>query len=140
MSLPLQTELKPENADIMRALSSLHKKIDELSKTVKTLQEDLNWFTSPSFDDVDRGHAHQGSSKSFMLRNVSFGEVQKACDGWTKPLGSGGFGDVYKGVWNGQDIAVKRLRSDKASLAIKGKIVILLSYINLARYNLLYYA
>ncbi len=32
-----------------------------------------------------------------------------------KQIGKGGFGDVYKGTWNGQEVAIKQLHMDKMS-------------------------
>ena len=63
-----------------------------------------------------------------MLRNVDFQEIEHSCNGWRDPLGAGGFGEVFKGVWNGQNIAVKRLRNDKRPGDIKGYITILIQF------------
>ena len=66
------------------------------------------------------------STKTFLLRNVEFSEIEEACNGWTDILGAGGFGEVYKGVWNGQNIAVKRLRNDKRPGGAQGEIEMIL--------------
>ena len=48
-------------------------------------------------------------NSAFGLQNVSFDELEKACDGFRKEnlLGKGGFGEVYKGRRNNQDIESK---------------------------------
>jgi len=50
-----------------------------------------------------------------FFANVPFEELKKACKGFhiSQQIGKGGFGEVYKGRRNHQDIAVKRIRSDK---------------------------
>merc|ERR1711971_819403 len=50
-----------------------------------------------------------------FFANVPFEELYKACKGFhiSQQIGKGGFGEVYKGRRNHQDIAVKRIRSDK---------------------------
>ena len=39
-----------------------------------------------------------------MIRNVFFGDLAAACNGFSadKLIGSGGFGDVYLGIWQNQ--------------------------------------
>ena len=50
-----------------------------------------------------------------MLRNVPFPELAEACNNFSHDnlLGKGGFGEVYIGKWNGQQIAVKRIREER---------------------------
>ena len=50
-----------------------------------------------------------------MLRNVPFLELAQACNNFSHEslLGRGGFGEVYIGKWNGQQIAVKRIREER---------------------------
>ncbi len=50
-----------------------------------------------------------------MIRNVEFDVLKSACRAFAPEglLGKGGFGEVYKGRWNGQDIAVKRIIEGK---------------------------
>ena len=49
----------------------------------------------------------------FCLKPIKHQDVLKAC-GAKEKLGEGGFGIVYRGKWNGQDIAVKVLTQDTA--------------------------
>ena len=60
-------------------------------------------------------------NQTFLLRNVLFSELEEACNNWCEILGAGGFGEVYKGIWNGQNIAVKRLRNDKKPGDVQGR-------------------
>lgn len=50
-----------------------------------------------------------------MLKNVDVEELRNACKGFhiSSQIGKGGFGVVYRGRWNGQDIAVKRIRDER---------------------------
>ena len=50
-----------------------------------------------------------------MLKNVDVRELAKACNGFhiSNQIGKGGFGVVYRGRWNGQDIAVKRIKDER---------------------------
>ena len=50
-----------------------------------------------------------------MLRNVPFAELAEACNHFARDnlVGKGGFGQVYIGKWNGQQIAVKRIREER---------------------------
>ena len=50
-----------------------------------------------------------------FFTNIPFEELKKDCNGFhhSNQIGRGGFGEVYKGRRNYQDIAVKRIRSDK---------------------------
>ena len=125
-------QLQPTNADLMSVIiggrnevKQLQKKVEDLAKIVKSLQDGSSASTSLSADDDRRRHlsnriSMQESTKLFMLRNVDFDEIERSCNGWSDPLGAGGFGEVFKGVWNGQNIAVKRLRNDKRPGDIKG--------------------
>ena len=47
------------------------------------------------------------------LPNVPFEELRACCNNFNHQLGKGGFGEVYKGRRNCNDIAVKRIRKDK---------------------------
>merc|ERR1719348_1368416 len=46
---------------------------------------------------------------------VRYEEIAAACDNWNKnlKLGEGGFGQVFKGVWKHQEVAIKTIKKDK---------------------------
>ena len=48
-----------------------------------------------------------------FFANVPFEELKKCCNNFNNQIGKGGFGEVYKGRRNCNDIAVKRIRGDK---------------------------
>ena len=50
-----------------------------------------------------------------MLKNVDLRELAEACNDFhiSNQIGKGGFGVVYRGRWNGQDIAVKRIKDER---------------------------
>ena len=47
------------------------------------------------------------------LSNVPFEELKRSCNNFDTLIGRGGFGEVYKGQRNCNDIAVKLIRGDK---------------------------
>ena len=126
-------ESQPTNADLLRYIidgrkevKQLQKNLDELTRMVKLLQKEPPRSPRLSLDANDRRRnpsqkvSMRESTKMFLLRNVDFAEIEMACDGWSDILGVGGFGEVYKGRWNGQEIAVKRLRNDKRPRDVQG--------------------
>ena len=46
---------------------------------------------------------------------VSYKDIAAACDNWDpiNKLGEGGFGQVFKGVWKHQEVAIKTIKKDK---------------------------
>ena len=50
---------------------------------------------------------------NLFFANVPFEELKKCCNNFNNQIGKGGFGEVYKGRRNCNDIAVKRIRGDK---------------------------
>ena len=46
---------------------------------------------------------------------VSYDELARACNNWNPAykLGEGGFGQVFKGVWKHQEVAIKTIKKDK---------------------------
>jgi len=52
------------------------------------------------------------ASSSGGVPTVSDKELAEACDNWNinTRIGKGGYGEVYRGVWKYQDVAVKRIR------------------------------
>eukprot|EP00095_Tigriopus_kingsejongensis_P002451 snap_masked-scaffold380_size190731-processed-gene-0.26 protein:Tk02451 transcript:snap_masked-scaffold380_size190731-processed-gene-0.26-mRNA-1 annotation:"low quality protein: serine threonine-protein kinase pelle-like" len=64
-----------------------------------------------SSSDVPLGEA------GFMLKNVDFEDLRLACHGFRREpgilIGRGGFGEVFRGRWHGQDVAVKRILEEK---------------------------
>ena len=129
-------ETQPTNADLMsyiidgrKEVKQLQKNLDELTRMVKLLQKDPPRSPRMSLDASPANYRRRNpservsmreSTRRFLLRNVDFAELEMACNGWSDILGKGGFGEVYKGRWNGQDIAVKRLRNDKRPHDVQG--------------------
>jgi len=52
------------------------------------------------------------ASSAGGVPTVSDKELAEACDNWNieNRIGKGGYGEVYRGVWKYQDVAVKRIR------------------------------
>ena len=127
-------KLQPTNADLMRLIidgreevKQLQRNVEDLTRIVKQLQTGPSRSPRTSLDTNEHRRRIPSekipireSTKMFLLRNVKFSEVEQACNGWFDILGAGGFGEVYKGLWNGQNIAVKRLRNDKRPSGIQG--------------------
>ena len=121
---PTNTELLNYIIEGRKEVRQLQRSVDELTRMVKVMQSQ---HLNPREDPTRRRFPSEKiqfreSTKKFMLRNVAFSEIEEACNGWCDILGAGGFGEVYKGVWNGQNIAVKRLRNDKRPGDVKGKV------------------
>ena len=55
------------------------------------------------------------SDSNVMLVKIGFEQLKAACGGFARSniIGKGGFGEVYRGKWNGQDVAVKRILEEK---------------------------
>ena len=146
--IPIQVDqIQPTNAELMRlliqqshAMGQLQNNVNELKAMMKGLQQTTGQQRSRNvslnFDTNDHSRNRHKSgltpnrelsieqqgfrNQTFLLRNVLFSEIEEACNGWREILGAGGFGEVYKGLWNGQNIAVKRLRNDKKPEDVQG--------------------
>ena len=117
-------------------VEKLRETVEDLKKIIKGLMQQNLQQTSPriSFPVEQNEHPrnrrsskrilHRDPNKTFLPRNVPFSEIEEACENWSEILGAGGFGEVYKGTWNGQNVAVKRLRNDKRPNDIKGRIIL----------------
>ena len=55
------------------------------------------------------------NNPEIMLTNVDVRKLAQACNDFhiSNQIGKGGFGVVYRGRWNGQDIAVKRIKDER---------------------------
>ena len=131
---------QPSNADLETLIRQQNNEVEKLRDTVEELksmmkelmQQNLqqksariSFPVEPNTRPRNRRSSerilHRDPNKTFLLRNVPFSEIEEACHRWSDILGVGGFGEVYKGTWNGQNVAVKRLRNDKRPIDIKGK-------------------
>ena len=130
---------QPSNADLEALIrqqsyevEKLRRTVDELKSMMKGLMQQNLQSKSPRSsllfepNDTLRNRRlsdkmlYRDPNKTFLLRNVPFSEIEEACHKWSDILGVGGFGEVYKGTWNGQNVAVKRLRNDKRPNDMKG--------------------
>ena len=130
---------QPSNADLEALIrqqsyevEKLRRTVDELKSMMKGLMQQNLQSKSPRSsllfepNDTSRNRRlsdkmlYRDPNKTFLLRNVPFSEIEEACHKWSDILGVGGFGEVYKGTWNGQNVAVKRLRNDKRPNDMKG--------------------
>ena len=128
----LESLIRQQNNEVEK----LRETVEDLKKMMKGLMQQNLQQNSPrvSFPVEQNDHPrnrrsserilHRDPSKTFLLRNVPFSEIEEACHNWSKILGVGGFGEVYQGTWNGQNVAVKRLRNDKRPSDIKGKMIL----------------
>ena len=131
---------QPSNAELETLIRHQNNEVEKLRATVEELksmmtglmQQNLHAKSQRTFsineqNDRPRNRRsserilHRDPNKTFLLRNVPFSEIEEACHSWSDILGVGGFGEVYKGTWNGQNVAVKRLRNDKRPNDMKGK-------------------
>ena len=65
---------------------------------------------------TEAGSISSGSSlASVGVQVVSYEEIASACDHWNPALklGEGGFGQVFKGIWKHQEVAIKTIKRDK---------------------------
>ena len=65
---------------------------------------------------TEAGSMASGSSlASVGVQVVSYEEIASACDHWNPALklGEGGFGQVFKGIWKHQEVAIKTIKRDK---------------------------
>merc|ERR1711892_750058 len=55
------------------------------------------------------------SSNAGGVPTISYEELGRACGNWdlANKIGEGGFGQVFKGVWKHQDVAIKTIKKDK---------------------------
>ena len=91
----------------VRPVSAVEKIINQPGETVPTSSMHILKQQTPNMIPMP--------NPELMLRNVSFQELADACNKFSPSnlIGKGGFGEVYIGRWNGQRIAVKRIREDR---------------------------
>ena len=130
---------QPSNADLEVLIRQQKDEVEKLRATVEDLKSMMKGMMqqtmqsksprsslivpdqqSPRNRRSSERMMHRDPNKTFLLRNVPFSEIEESCHNWSEILGVGGFGEVYKGTWNGQNVAVKRLRNDKRPNDIKG--------------------
>lgn len=72
------------------------------------------------FNHLGSSSAVPNGDSEFMLKNIKFQDLEQACHGFRREpgilIGRGGFGEVFRGRWNGQDVAVKRILEEKRKL------------------------
>ena len=130
---------QPSNADLEVLIRHQNNEVEKLKETMEELKSMIKGLMqhsiqpksprtsllveqpSPRNRRSSERMLHRDPNKTFLLRNVPFSEIEDACHHWSEILGVGGFGEVYKGTWNGQNVAVKRLRNDKRPTDMKGK-------------------
>ena len=130
---------QPSNADLEALIRQQSYEVEKLRRTVEELKSMMKGLMQQNLqsksprasllfepNDTSRNRRlsdkmlYRDPNKTFLLRNVPFSEIEEACHKWSDILGVGGFGEVYKGTWNGQNVAVKRLRNDKRPNDMKG--------------------
>ena len=65
---------------------------------------------------TEAGSISSGSSMASVgVQVISYEEIASACDHWNPALklGEGGFGQVFKGIWKHQEVAIKTIKRDK---------------------------
>ena len=89
-----------QSVERLRHLSDL----ERVRHVSETRTEDGSSFTASSY-----------SSSSGGVPVVSYREIASACGNWdpANKLGEGGFGQVFKGVWKHQEVAIKTIKRDK---------------------------
>ena len=65
--------------------------------------------------ETTAGSSMTGSSVTSGVPTVTHHELALACQNWREEnkIGEGGFGQVYKGIWKHQEVAIKTLKKDR---------------------------
>ncbi len=82
---------------------------DDQSEPPINPEKDVEHGQSTAYIELAERPVHHPSKKEFSLRNVD----QLTDVNILEKLGAGNFGEVYKGEWNGAEVALKKLKSQE---------------------------
>lgn len=82
---------------------------DSLERLCGAVASEDGWELSQHLGDTATLRAHIMAREQWEIERAALEVDETAC------LGRGSFGEVFRGIWRGCDVAVKRLRSDVAN-------------------------